>query len=140
MCIIDYLKVYTVHEIFLLQSNEILEIKKLLGDLDKQQKNLMATLGQAGQAGPSTTMPMPDIGEGSGMIATIAALQEKCRLKDHMIGVMVDELRTRTQSGVWENLLTNIAAPGSPQPDFTRSDVSERLRTGQDVSINYQKK
>ncbi|XP_049814094.1 uncharacterized protein LOC126260796 isoform X2 [Schistocerca nitens] len=59
--------------------------------------------------------------------AAISSLQDKCKLKDHMIGAMVEELRARAQSGIWNELKTRIASPELPQPDYTRSQVVEYL-------------
>ncbi|XP_046998302.1 uncharacterized protein LOC124613631 [Schistocerca americana] len=121
-----------------MKSKEIIEIKTLLSQLQQQQTRLEGKLGVEPSQFPEMVVAEEDytkpvaIGPGarpspSELQAAISSLQDKCKLKDHMIGAMVEELRARAQSGIWNELKTRIASPELPQPDYTRSQVVEYL-------------
>ncbi|PSN46202.1 hypothetical protein C0J52_13142 [Blattella germanica] len=74
------------------------------------------------------------------MTASLAVLQNKCRTKDRMIQSLADELNGRSLSGVFDNLLTNLALDDSAFPtqpyDFDRIRLCEYLKKPTGFSRN----
>lgn len=65
----------------------------------------------------------------SQMQLTLVNLQEKCKDKDRIIDAMTKELSARSESGMFSDLLRNLARPDRQKnlPDFTRGFVIDRL-------------
>ncbi|KAK9745017.1 hypothetical protein QE152_g7326 [Popillia japonica] len=63
----------------------------------------------------------------SGLEIAMNTLQEKCKVKDKMIGAMTQELRLRANSNIFQEMLKNIANSPPANVDFDRHEICDSL-------------
>ncbi|XP_045462172.1 uncharacterized protein LOC123672202 [Harmonia axyridis] len=109
---------------------------QLIGDADRVKDELRGVLNKIGCTCDQAEADLKPLVKQASVFETTVSkmkmklnnLQEKCKDKDRIIDAMTDELKLRSQSGVFADLLHDLAHPKERfTPDFTRTYVCDFL-------------
>ncbi|XP_044754599.1 uncharacterized protein LOC123313686 [Coccinella septempunctata] len=110
---------------------------QMMGDADRAKEEIQNALNKIGCTCDQVEVNLqPLVKQASNFETTVSKmkmklnnLQQKCKDKDQIIESMTRDLRMRSESGVFADLLHDLAHPTAPRytPDFNRTYVCEFL-------------